>query len=316
MRPSATYAAATLAALLLLTACSSDTDPSPDETTTEAASPEQSAGEAPTGTTAEDAELLSGVSIEGEAGVEPTLSFEMPLEISAPAAYLAAPGDGDTLAAGDLALVNFVEVDGTSGEVLSSTYPADRLDPLILGGDTYPALVEELVDQQVGARVLFAVPGASSTSIMGIEVLDATPPHADGTPVEPAEGLPAVTLADDGAPSIEAVDADPPTELVASPTIEGDGKVVEDGDMVLVNYTGWLWDGTEFDSSWSRGAPFSITVGAGQVIEGWETGLAGQTVGSQVLLAIPPELGYGDQDNGTIPPGSTLVFVVDILYAG
>src|SRR5699024_3383235 len=126
----------------------------------------------------------------------------------------------------------------------------------------------------------------------------------------------AVTLADDGAPSIDAAGGEAPTELVATSIIEGAGEPVEEGDYAIVNYTGWLWDGTQFDSSWERGEPLPFEVGAGQLIEGWDTGIVGHTVGSQVLFVIPPELGYGDQDNGTIPPGSTLVFVVDILYAG
>ena len=116
-------------------------------------------------------------------------------------------------------------------------------------------------------------------------------------------------------PSIEAVEGDAPTEPVVQPLVTGSGPVVQTGQTVTFQYSGWLWDGTPFDSSWSRGAPFALQAGAGQVIEGWDTGLLGQNVGSQVVMVIPPELGYGDQDNGTIPPGSTLVFVVDILDA-
>ncbi|MEE6280611.1 FKBP-type peptidyl-prolyl cis-trans isomerase [Georgenia sunbinii] len=309
MRRSVTYAATTLAALLLLAACSGDPEPGSEET------PSATATEAPTGTTPEDTELLEAVTVEGEAGAEPTVSFETPLEISGPAAHVTTPGDGETLEAGDIALVNFVAVDGTSGEVVESTYAAERQDPLVLGGNTMPALVEVLTGQQVGARVLYAVPGEAATSVMSIEVLDRAPARAEGAAADPVDGLPVVTLAESGEPSIEAADGEVPTELVVEPTIVGDGKVVEEGDTVQVHYSGWLWDGTPFDSSWERGAPFPVPVGAGQVIEGWENGLEGQTVGSQVLLVIPPELGYGEADQGTIPPNSTLVFVVDILHA-
>ena len=99
------------------------------------------------------------------------------------------------------------------------------------------------------------------------------------------------------------------------PRSQGDGPAVEEGDTVTVHYTGWLWDGTQFDSSWDKGSPATFTLADGQLIDGWVQGLAGQTVGSQVLLVIPPELGYGADGNDTIPGGSTLVFVVDILAA-
>jgi peptidylprolyl isomerase len=141
-------------------------------------------------------------------------------------------------------------------------------------------------------------------------------PRASGEPVTPEAGLPAVTLDDVGAPSIEPVAGDPPTGLVVQTLIKGPGEPVAEGAEITAQYAGWLWDGSPFDSSWSRGGePFTAALAQGSLIDGWVQGLAGQTVGSQVLLIIPPELAYGDQDNGTIPANSTLVFVVDILAA-
>ncbi len=117
----------------------------------------------------------------------------------------------------------------------------------------------------------------------------------------------------DQAPEITIPDQDPPEDLVVQTLVEGDGPEVQAGDLLLADYVGVLWeDGEEFDSSWSRGEPAAFGIGVGQVIEGWDTGLVGQTVGSRVLLVIPPDLGYGDQESESIPAGSTLVFVVDI----
>jgi peptidylprolyl isomerase len=85
-----------------------------------------------------------------------------------------------------------------------------------------------------------------------------------------------------------------------------------------VHYTGVIWDsGKTFDSSWDRGAPVDFAIGQGQVIAGWDAGLVGQTVGSQVLLVIPPDQGYGErgQPDAGISGTDTLVFVVDILDA-
>jgi len=104
-------------------------------------------------------------------------------------------------------------------------------------------------------------------------------------------------------------------ELVAQPVIQGEGDLVEVGDSVTVHYTGWLWDGEQFDSSWDRGAPATFRLADGALIDGWVQGLAGQAVGSQVLLVVPSDLGYGDAGTGSIPGGATLVFVVDILAA-
>ena len=94
----------------------------------------------------------------------------------------------------------------------------------------------------------------------------------------------------------------------------GEGKEVEKFNIVTVNYTGLLEDGTKFDSSLNPGrTPFRFTVGAKQVIKGWDEGLIGMKVGGKRKLTIPPELGYGSRDNGPIPANSTLIFEIDLL---
>ncbi len=94
----------------------------------------------------------------------------------------------------------------------------------------------------------------------------------------------------------------------------GDGQEVEKFNIVTVNYTGLLEDGTKFDSSLNPGrTAFRFTVGAGQVIKGWDEGLMGMKVGGKRKLTIPPELGYGSRDNGPIPANSTLIFEIDLL---
>ena len=94
----------------------------------------------------------------------------------------------------------------------------------------------------------------------------------------------------------------------------GEGNEVKKFDIVTVNYTGTLEDGTKFDSSLNPGrTPFRFTVGAGQVIKGWDEGLMGMKVGGKRKLTIPPELGYGSRDNGPIPARSTLIFDIDLL---
>jgi FKBP-type peptidyl-prolyl cis-trans isomerase FkpA len=94
----------------------------------------------------------------------------------------------------------------------------------------------------------------------------------------------------------------------------GAGPVPKHGDTVTVHYSGWLADGTKFDSSVDRDEPFSFVLGAGQVIQGWDQGVAGMRVGDKARLTIPPELAYGEQGYpGAIPPHATLIFEVELL---
>jgi FKBP-type peptidyl-prolyl cis-trans isomerase len=94
----------------------------------------------------------------------------------------------------------------------------------------------------------------------------------------------------------------------------GSGAEAKTGDDVKVHYTGWLTNGTKFDSSVDRGRPFGFQLGAGRVIAGWDQGVVGMKVGGKRKLTIPPHLGYGDRGAaGVIPPGATLVFEVELL---
>ena len=103
-------------------------------------------------------------------------------------------------------------------------------------------------------------------------------------------------------------------ELIIEDIIQGYGDSAAEGDRVSVHYTGWLKDGTKFDSSLDRGEPFSFTVGAHQVIAGWDEGLKGMRKGGKRRLTIPPHMGYGARGaGGVIPPNATLKFDIELL---
>ena len=104
------------------------------------------------------------------------------------------------------------------------------------------------------------------------------------------------------------------TELKKEDIKVGDGAEAKAGQTVSVHYTGWLTNGTKFDSSVDRGQPFDFKLGAGQVIPGWDQGVAGMKVHGKRKLTIPPNMGYGERGaGGVIPPNATLVFDVELL---
>ncbi len=102
-------------------------------------------------------------------------------------------------------------------------------------------------------------------------------------------------------------------DLVVDDVRVGTGKSVVSGDTITVHYKGTLRDGTQFDSSYLRGEPYTFTIGTGKVIEGWDTGLLGMKVGGERILVVPPEMAYGNAQVGVIPAQSPLIFAVELL---
>jgi FKBP-type peptidyl-prolyl cis-trans isomerase FkpA len=106
-------------------------------------------------------------------------------------------------------------------------------------------------------------------------------------------------------------------KLIMEDLVVGTGTAAASGQKVTVHYTGWLTNGTKFDSSKDRGDPFVFPLGKGQVIKGWDQGVQGMKVGGKRKLTIPPEMGYGARGaGGVIPPNATLVFEVELLGVG
>lgn len=270
------------------------------------------------------------------AGVAPTVEVPAPFAAPTSASRVVEEGDGRVVAEGDVIGMQYVLLNGRTGEPLDSSDWAAEPTSLVVDESILVGLRAGLVDKTVGSEVLVAVAPqdgfeaqaspaqegieASDTLIFYIDVVSAVPPRAQGVPVPPQPGLPTVTLAADGAPTIAIPPgSEPPAELVIQRLIEGAGPVVEVGQTVVVQYTGVKYaDGAVFDSSWTNGEPFTEVIGAGRVISAWDVGIVGLPVGSQVLMIVPPADGYGDvgQPLAGISGTDTLVFVVDVLAAG
>jgi peptidylprolyl isomerase len=267
-----------------------------------------------------DVKAVDAIEISGPVGKEPKVTFKAPLKVSAPTFRVVDEGTGEELKEKDQVTINYVVLAGKDGSQATSTWKTKQPETFELGNAQYDLLNDQLIGQKVGTRLLMASTAMDQTiqvtmvEVAKVEAPKEIPTRAEGTEVAPKAGLPTVALADDGQPTVTIPkDYTAPTDLVVQPLIEGDGAKVTKDQTVTVQYAGCLLDGTSFDSSWSRGTPTSFPLNG--VIPGWTNGIAGQKVGSQVLLVVPADQGYGDQENGAIPANSTLVFVVDILEA-
>lgn len=315
-----------LLALATLTTACGDDQPTRETTETTAATDDGGSPAEPASTDLDDVE------VSGADGEQPTLTFDKPFGIEETTTRVLTEGDGEPIAVNAVATFDFVFVNGRDGEVLSTSYDGEPAE-LVFEDSLMAGLYQGLDGVTSGSRILIGIAPAdglgadestgvleTDTLLFFAEVLDVRTPlqRAEGEAVAPVAGQPTVALADDGAPTITVPGGEPPADLIAQPLIEGDGAVVAAGQTITVHYTGVLWDSGEgFDSSWESGTPATFEIGTGAVIPGWDEGLVGRTVGSQILLVVPPAKGYGDEGSGeTIPPGATLVFVVDILDAG
>ncbi len=268
---------------------------------------------------------------------DPFADGDLPFTVETTSTEQIDEGDGAEVAEGQEVSVRYLAINGTSGEELLSTFPTDESVVMDLSNESLlTSFVQSLPGQKAGGSFVLAMPpsegfgeagnanlgiGPDDTVVFYIEVVSSSDPltKAEGEEVEPEDGLP--TVETDGTSAAEITipdDAEEPSELVVQPLIKGDGAEVEANQTIKVHYTGVKFaDGEEFDSSFTAGQPFSTTIGTGSVIPGWDEGLVGQTVGSRVLLVIPPDQAYGaaGDDNPSELAGETLVFVIDILSA-
>jgi len=247
-------------------------------------------------------------------------------------------GTGATMTKSDAVAANYVIYTwtGTTSSRQGSTFGAV---PVLIPGKTLPGLETALVGKKTGSRILAVIPPAqgfgssgnpqagitgTTTLVFVIDLLKVYPNTAGATGTQVSSGggtLPTVAAKSGTAPTVTfPAPSSPPGALVTKTLVKGGGPKVAKGQFIVAQYTGYIWRTKKvFSSSWSSGSPFGFVIGATpeQVIPGWDKGLVGQTVGSRVMLSIPPAQGYGSSgaSQAGIKGNDTLLFVVDIIDA-
>ncbi|RFA20052.1 FKBP-type peptidyl-prolyl cis-trans isomerase [Subtercola boreus] len=331
-----TLLAAAAAVALTLAGCSSATSAAPTATTAAACTPTASGANS------------DAVTVTGDLDALPTTTFTAPMTTTDTERTVAVAGTGAEAAEGKLATIDFTLYNGTSGKQLFTTTDAEIGPQQVTVDQTQflPGIIKAVQCATVGSRIVAVVPPADAWSTAGnstlgvaatdtvvfvVDVKDVTdappattaptpsvdpnmPTRATGADQPAPAGFPVVTLADDGTPTVTIPTTPAPTTLQQATLKKGDGAVVGDGDTVTVQYQGVNWTtGAVFDQSWGKGGPTSFATN--QVIKGFGAALVGATVGSQVIVVIPPDQGYGTagQAQAGISGTDDLVFVVDIL---
>ena len=282
-----------------------------------------------------DESLTDLIDVSGSLEDAPTVDMYAPFHVNENSYADVEVGDGQAITTLDQpGVLDMTLYDGSTGEpIIGTSYSGDlsSVGALSQWSTQFPGLDDALLCATEGSRIVAALDedGVSAeareyyaqagfpqegTVVAIVDVRKVYPAAASGTlQYNDGFGLPSVVRDSGGRPGVIVPDAPAPDDLVVQTLIKGEGAELTIDDTPLVQYTGVLWDDkTVFDSSWENGSPVPFTLDGG-VIEGFTEGLVGQTVGSQVMIVIPPELAYGDEGQGAVPAGATLVFVVDIL---
>ena len=273
---------------------------------------------------------LDQVTISGEPGTAPEVSWKGTFEASSVTTKVISKGDGQEVQDGDSVDAHIWIGNGYTHEKAYSTYDTKAPQTLQVSKDELSEVfLDGLVGQTIGSRVAVAAPasdafGADGNPQLGIGnrdsilvVLDLMGLHVPPKPkdVSPSK-LPRLETKEGDPTGFDFSKVDKPAkdgDLLRSVLKEGDGPTVTQDMTVTADYLGEVYGATKpFDESYSKKpVPFSLS----GVVEGWKYGLSGLKVGSRVLLQIPPDLGYGAQPQAGIPANSTLYFVVDIIKA-
>lgn len=273
---------------------------------------------------------LESVTISGDQGKAPEVEWDGDFVADETTTEVLTEGDGDEVAAGDKVVAHLWLGNGFDQKQAFSTFDSGQPETLTVDEETLSAVfVEGLEGQTIGSRVAVAAPadeafGEQGNPELGIGnkdsilvIIDLMEMYEEPKPTDVPQSKMPTVVEEKGQPTsldfsgLPEPDAD--GDLLRTVIEEGDGKVLTPEATITADYLGMVYDGKKpFDESYSKKpAEFALT----GVVEGWTYGLSGLKVGTRVLLSIPPDLGYGAQDQPNIPANSTLYFVVDIVSA-
>jgi peptidylprolyl isomerase len=285
------------------------------------------------GSTSSDA--LHGIAITGDIGDAPKVKWDGKLEVTKTDSVVVTEGDGDKVADGDQVSANIWIGNGTTQKQAYSTYDEGQAQPIPASDDLNPVFKAAILGQTVGSRVAVTATatdafgesgnpqmgiGNKDTVLVVVDLMDVVTvlDGPDGKEQKAPSWAPGLVTDGDKVTGLDfAGTPEPNGKLRSAALIVGSGDKVKKGQNISVNYLGQVYDGKKpFDESYSA-EPASFAIGVGQVVSGWDKTLVGATVGSRMVIAIPPADGYGKKGNpdAGIKGTDTLYFVVDILAA-
>ncbi len=273
---------------------------------------------------------LTTVTISGEQGAAPEVAWDGDFEAEETTSEVLTEGEGDEVAVGDKVVAHIWIGNGFSQEVAFSSYETGGPETLTVDDKTLSEVfIEGLEGHTIGSRVAVAAPAETAFGEQGnpqlgignkdsiLVIVDLMEMYEEPKPTDVPQAQMPSLVEKKGEPTALDFDGlskpDADGDLLRTVLEEGDGEVLTPDSTIKADYLGMVYDGKKpFDESYSKKpAEFALT----GVVEGWTYGLSGLKVGSRVLLSIPPDLGYGAQEQAAIPANSTLYFVVDIISA-
>jgi len=316
------------ASLLALGACGEET-PSDTPSATPAASGTPSGSASPSAAPKKipASNNFDKVAVTGDYGKPPKVTVKTPMAIDKTRTKVLKASDGADITDGASVELNYYGVNARTGKKFDDSYSRKQTATFALD-QVVPGFKKGLLGQKQGSRVVIAMPGSDGydgsggnpeagievgdTLLFVVDVVGVPLTGPAGTPVTPAKGLPTV-VDQGGKPQVTVPKADPPAALKVQPLIMGTGKVVTAADTITFNYTWLNWsEGKVLEQSYG-GQPASAPLSG--LLAGMQKGLAGQPVGSRVLLVIPPAEGYpAGNETPKIDKTETTVMVVDLLF--
>lgn len=284
---------------------------------------------------ADTREGFDAFSISGELGAPPEIDWESQMDADDIETKTIVEGDGAEVTEGDQVIFNFTVGNGFTEQQTFSTYDEEPSGQTVtVGSEELPEIFNAALEgHPIGSRVAVVASaeeafgergnpqlgiGNSDPVVLVIDLASVVLDKPAGEQVKAPAWVPKIVFEKGEPTGFDFAGAPEPTDaLQAAALIEGEGPEVTKGQTIVVNYLGQVYGGDKpFDESYSK-EPFSTGIGLGAVVKGWDQALVGQTVGSRVVMAIPPKLGYGEEGNegAGISGTDTLYFVVDILGA-